>query len=62
MDVEDIVGICHRVTPSEDTEDIVRALVNCRVGGLAIALSLPVITSYKWSINPVTNPNPMSSH
>jgi hypothetical protein len=62
MEVEDIVRMRRQATPSEDIKDLVRAIVNCSVGGLAIALMLSVITSYKWRINPVTNPNPMSSH
>jgi hypothetical protein len=40
-EVEGIVGIRHQATNSEDTadyEDLVRAVVNCRVCGVAITL------------------------
>jgi hypothetical protein len=43
-------------------EDLVRALVNCRVGELARVLYLFVITICKCSVNPIINPNPVSSH
>jgi hypothetical protein len=40
-EVEDIVGISHQATTGEDTgnwEDLVRALVNCKVCELSIML------------------------
>jgi hypothetical protein len=42
----------------------VHAVVNCRVCicELEIALELLVVKFYKWSINPITNPNPVYSH
>jgi hypothetical protein len=39
-----------------------RAVVNCSVHELAVALLLIVITSFKSPINPITIPNPVSSH
>jgi hypothetical protein len=39
-----------------------RAVVNCRVCELAIALQLLVVTICKCSVNPITNPNPVYSH
>jgi hypothetical protein len=40
MEAEDIVGIRHKATIGEDTdwEDLLRAVVNCRVFELAIEL------------------------
>jgi hypothetical protein len=64
-EAEDIVGTCHQTTTGEDTEggeDKVRAVVNCRVCELAIALWLLLFTIYKCSGNPITNPNPVYSH
>jgi hypothetical protein len=55
----------YQTTTGEDTadwEDLVRAVVNCRVCESAIALQLLVVTIYKWSTNPITNPNPVYSH
>jgi hypothetical protein len=43
-------------------EDIVYAVVNCRVCELAIALQLLVVTIYKWSINPITNSKPVECY
>jgi hypothetical protein len=42
-------------------EDLVRAAMNCRMYKLAIALELLAVMRcvYKWSINPITNPNPV---
>jgi hypothetical protein len=39
---------------TEHWEDLVRAVVNRRVCELTIALELLVVTSCKWSINPIT--------
>jgi hypothetical protein len=61
LEAEDIVEIRHQATTGEDTadwEDLVRAVVNCRVCELAIALWLLVVMICKLSINPITNPNP----
>jgi hypothetical protein len=52
------VGNCYLAMPSKDIEDFTCAAV-CRSMKL---LQLPVVTSYKCSINPIINPNPKSSH
>jgi hypothetical protein len=55
----------YQTTTGEDTadwEDWVRAVVNCRVFELAIALYLHVVTICKCSVCPITNPNPVYSH
>jgi hypothetical protein len=65
MEAEDIVGIRHQATTGEGTanrEDLVHAVVNCRVCELVIAPYLLVITICKCSINPIINPNPVYSH
>jgi hypothetical protein len=60
------VGSSYQTTIGEDTADwdLMRALVNYRVCAFAIALYslLLLITMYKFSINPITNPNPVYSH
>jgi hypothetical protein len=64
-EVEYIVEIRHQATTGEDAaewEDLVRAVVNCIVCELAIALQLLVVTICKCSINAITNPNPGCSH
>lgn len=43
-------------------EDLVCAMVNCKVCTLAIALYLLVVTSQRISINPIISPNPVYSH
>jgi hypothetical protein len=45
-------------------EDLVLAAVICEVWRLAVALLLLVLPSrvYKWSIYPISNPNPVYSH
>jgi hypothetical protein len=58
-------GSRYRARANEDTagwEDLVRAVVNCSVCELAIALYLLVVSICKCSINPITNPNPARSH
>jgi hypothetical protein len=57
-------GSHYQATTDEDTDwkGLVRAVVNCRVCELTIVLQLLVVTICKWSINPVTNPNPVYSH
>jgi hypothetical protein len=58
-----IVGSHYRATTSEGMEDFVYcSTVICRVCRSVKLLHLPVATSYKFSINPINNPNPMSSH
>jgi hypothetical protein len=37
-------------------------VVICRVCKLVRLLELLVVTSYKCSVNPIINPNPVSSH
>jgi hypothetical protein len=39
-----------------------RAIVNCKMRELAIALQLFVIIGYNFSINTITNPSLVSSH
>jgi hypothetical protein len=48
----------------QQTEDFVRAVVNCSVCELAIAMQLLVVTScvYKCAIKLISNPNPIYSH
>jgi hypothetical protein len=41
-----------------DREDIVRAVVNCRVCELRTSLEWHIVTISKRSINPITNPKP----
>jgi hypothetical protein len=48
-EAEDTVGIRHQATTGEDTEDwedLVRAVVNCRVCEIEIVLYLLVVTNY----------------
>jgi hypothetical protein len=55
------VGIRYQATTGEDTadgENMVRAVLNCRVRELAIEPWLRFLTP----INPLTNPNPVASH
>jgi hypothetical protein len=59
------VGSRYRATTGEDTadsENVVPAVVSCRVRELAIALYLLVVTFSKCSVNLVTNPKPVCSH
>jgi hypothetical protein len=53
---EDIVGSCYQVMTSEDVAVVFYV---CR---FPIALQLFVVMTYKCSINPITNPSPVSSH
>jgi hypothetical protein len=46
----------------QQTEDFVRAVVNCRVCEKALALQLLVVTFCKSTIYPITNPNPIYGH
>jgi hypothetical protein len=65
MEADDIAGIRHQATTGEDTadrEDLVSAVVNCRVCELVIVLELLVVTICECSINPIINPNPVCSH
>jgi hypothetical protein len=43
-------------------EDLVHAVVNCRVCELAITLYLLTVAICKWSVNPITNPNHVRSN
>jgi hypothetical protein len=47
---------------SENIEDLVCAVAISRVRALVRALQLLVVTIHKCSINPITNPNSVSSH
>jgi hypothetical protein len=60
----DIIVICYQAMTGEDTadkEDLLHAVVNCRVHELVIMLyeELLVVTICKGSINPLTNQNPI---
>jgi hypothetical protein len=59
---EDIVRIGYQATASEDTKDLVRAVVNCSVCEFVKASKVYVVTTYKCPTNPITNPNPVSNH
>jgi hypothetical protein len=64
-EAENIVGIRHQATTGEDTEDwedLVCAVVKCRVCELMIVLLLLVVTICKYSVNPITYPNPVYIH
>jgi hypothetical protein len=45
-----------------DVEDLVCAIVICRVFRSVKQLWSPVVTNYKALVNPVTNPIPMSNY
>jgi hypothetical protein len=45
-----------------DWEDLVRAVVDCRLCELAIALELLRVAIFKSSINPITSPNHVYNH
>jgi hypothetical protein len=45
-----------------DGKDLVLAVMNYRLCKLVIALKLLVVTICKWSLNPVTSPNPVYRH
>jgi hypothetical protein len=49
---------------SEDKEDFMCVVITVIFGvcNSVRLLQLPVVTIHKWSINPVTNPNPVESH
>jgi hypothetical protein len=51
-----------RLVKLQQTEDLVRAVVDCRVCELVTALQLLVVTICKCSVNPITIPNPIYSH
>jgi hypothetical protein len=59
---EDNVGIRYLATPVEDTEALMFGVVICRVCRSVNLLQLLVVTSYKCSINSITDPNPVSNH
>jgi hypothetical protein len=59
------VGSDYQTTTGEDIadwENLVRAVVNCRMYALAIALQLHVVTICKCSVNPFTRPSHVYSH
>jgi hypothetical protein len=56
---EAIVGIPYQATTAED---IACAVMNSGVRKFATALELIVVMLLKSPINPITNPNPLSSH
>jgi hypothetical protein len=59
------IGSCYQATTDEDKadwEDLVSAVVNCSVCELVTVLHLLVVTICKWSVNPITNPNPIYSN
>jgi hypothetical protein len=51
-----------RLVKTADREGLVRSIVDCTVCKLAMSLQLLVVTSFKSPIDPITNPNPVSSH
>jgi hypothetical protein len=55
-------GGVHYHVKTQQTEALVHAVVNCSVSELAIVLSLIVDMGCKSLINPITNPNLVSSH
>jgi hypothetical protein len=55
----DIVENRYQATDSEDIEDLVRTVMNCKC---ELQLYFFVNTSFKIAINPITDPNPTSSH
>jgi hypothetical protein len=64
-EAEDNVRIRYEATTGEDTADWEKlscAVVICKLYISVRLLELLVVTSCKISINPVTNPNPVSSH
>jgi hypothetical protein len=65
MEAEDIIGICYQAMNGEDmgdSKDLACAVVICKVHKSVRLLELLVFPSYKHPINPIINPNPMSSH
>jgi hypothetical protein len=59
------VGSHYQKKTGEDTEDwkdLRCAVVNCKECELAIALELLVVTFCRWSVNAITNLNPVCSH
>jgi hypothetical protein len=61
-ETEDSVGSHYQAVYSEDIEDLVRAIVNCKEGEVTLVLWLIVVAVCKSPRNPITNPNPISSH
>jgi hypothetical protein len=57
-----IVELCYQAMASQDIEDLVCAVVICRAWNLVRGLKVHVVKIYKCSVNPVTNPYPVSSH
>jgi hypothetical protein len=66
MSPESAVGVLsctvRRRYQATTSEDLVLAVVVCRVFRLVKMLQLFVVTSYKPSVNPIIDPDPVSSH
>jgi hypothetical protein len=60
MEAEEVVT--RQQAKIQQTEDLVRAVMNCKVCELAIASELLVVTICKSPIDPITNPSPVYSH
>jgi hypothetical protein len=65
-EAKDIVGIRYQAMTGEDTaskniEDMASVVVRSRVRELPRVLYLFVVTIFKRPINPIINPNPVSS-
>jgi hypothetical protein len=56
------VGSRYQAANSEGIEVLMRAIVNCKVCELVIAVQFFVVTVCKCPINAVTIRNPVSSH
>jgi hypothetical protein len=56
-----IVRRRYQATTSEDIEDLMFEAVICRVCRLVKVLQLFLVTSCMCSVNPITNPNPVSN-
>lgn len=52
----------NQATTGEDTKDLASVVVRSRVRELARELILPVVMSYEYSINTITNTNPVYNH
>jgi hypothetical protein len=61
----DGVGSRYQPTTGDDTanwEDLMHAVVNCKECEIANALKSLIVTSFKSSVIPITNPIPIYSH
>jgi hypothetical protein len=57
-----VVGSHYLATHGEDREALMFRVVICRDSKPLKLLQLAVVTSYNCSINPIINPNPVSSY